>query len=73
MIQIPWQSLDTDTLSRLLEEIVTRDGTDYGVNEKSTWERLQQARSALETGRAVLVWNEETETASLVEYRVFSD
>ena len=29
-MHIPWDALDAETLTRLLSEIVTRDGTDYG-------------------------------------------
>jgi uncharacterized protein YheU (UPF0270 family) len=66
MITVPWQSLEVETLDSLLEEIVTRDGTDYGIAEKSTTEKLTRARNQLRSGFAVLVWNPESESASLV-------
>lgn len=66
MVVIPWQSLAPETLDSLLEEIVTRDGTDYGAVEKSTAQKQRVARHQLEAGIAVLLWNDETETASLV-------
>ncbi len=66
MIAIPWESLAPETLDSLLEEIVTRDGTDYGVMEKSTAHKRMRARERLESGLAVLVWNSKTATASLV-------
>jgi len=72
MIEIPWQNVAADTLNLLLEEIVTRDGTDYGVVEKTVAQRLEEARTSLQKGRAMLVWDETTESASLVERRALS-
>lgn len=65
-MQVPWRSLPADTLDRLLEEIVTRDGTDYGGVEKSTMQKVTLARNQLQSGHAVLFWNAELESASLV-------
>ena len=59
-------SLDAITLDKLLEEIVTRDGTDYGVVEKSTLQKVTGARNQLKGGYAILIWNRESESASLV-------
>lgn len=73
MIEIPWQKLPEDTLSRLLEEIVTRDGTDYGVRERTVEERLQEARTSLRENRAVLAWDEDSESASLVDPEQLTD
>lgn len=66
MIAIPWESLAPETLDALLGEIVTRDGTDYGAVERSTAQKRLHARRQLETGHAVLIWDSETGTASLV-------
>ena len=66
MIVIPWQSVPADTLDAMLEEIVTRDGTDYGAVEKSTAQKQLTARRQLEAGYVLLLWNDETESASLV-------
>lgn len=58
--------MDSDTLDRLLSELVTRDGTDYGRREHSTAEKVAAARRSLEKGRAYLMWDSESETAALV-------
>jgi len=65
-VEIPWQELDSETLDRMLSELVTRDGTDYGARERTTEEKVENARKALAAGRALLYWNEELESASLV-------
>ena len=41
---VPWQSLDPDTLQNLLEEFVSRDGTDYGEQELSLAQKAEQIR-----------------------------
>lgn len=51
----------------MLEEIVTRDGTDYGATEKPVSVRLEEAMNSLREGRALLAWDEESESASLVD------
>ena len=66
MIEIPWKSLPPETLDALLEEIVTRDGTDYGAVEKTTAQKQLMARRQLEAGYVLLLWNDESESASLV-------
>ena len=65
-MEIPWQEMDQQTLMRLLSELVTRDGTDYGRVEVSTDAKVNKVLSQLKSGSAVLLWNEETESASLV-------
>ena len=64
-MEIPYQSLKKDILAEMLKEIVTRDGTDYGVEEKTVEAKVASALRSLEQGKACLYWDEETETASL--------
>ena len=67
MVQrIPLDALEPDTLEALLGEIVTRDGTDYGDVETPTATRVAQLRRELESGRAVLVFDEESESCSVL-------
>lgn len=65
-MKIPWQELSSETLDSLLEEIVTRDGTDYGAQEKTTEQKVTLARNQLKSGLAVLYWNTELESATLL-------
>lgn len=64
-MEIPWKALDEKVLERLLEEVVTRDGTDYGANEKTRQQKIAEARKALQTGKAVLQWDADLESASI--------
>lgn len=53
---IPWQQLQTDTLNNLLEDFVTRDGSDNG-DETPVNVRIERARRALEKGTAVILFD----------------
>ena len=64
-MQIPYQSLDPNTLNELIKDIVTRDGTDYGFEETSVEQRIASVKSALEQGHAYLFWDTNTESISL--------
>lgn len=64
-MEIPYQSLNPQILTEMLKEIVTRDGTDYGLEEKTLEEKVSAALNAIEQGKAYLHWDVESETASL--------
>jgi len=66
MIIIPFADLERDTLLTLLEEIVTRDGTDYGVVELSTERKVEQVLHQLQKGLACLMYDNETQSCSVV-------
>lgn len=51
---IPHDLLEAETLTRLLEDFVTREGTDNG-DETPLDTRVARARHALEKGRALIL------------------
>ena len=53
-------------LRALVEEFVTRDGTDYGAREKSLDEKVADVTRQLERGEVRIVFDPETESATLV-------
>jgi uncharacterized protein YheU (UPF0270 family) len=65
-MQVPWDRLEPETLTNLIEEFVTRDGTDYGTHEASVAAKVAQVRRQLQRGEAVIVFDEETETCNIV-------
>lgn len=69
---IPYDSLDPDTLENVLNDIVSRDGTDYGNYDLSVEQKREQALKALRGGRAVLVFDTESETIQLVDKQSLS-
>jgi uncharacterized protein len=65
-IHIPIEALEPETLLRMLQDFVTRDGTDYGEVETALETKIQQVRSALEKGHAVIVFDESSETFTIL-------
>lgn len=63
---IPHDQLETETLVALIEEFVTRDGTDYGVQEMSLGEKVCQVKRQLENGNAVILFSESTGLCNIV-------
>ncbi len=53
---IPHNQLEPDTLTRLIEDFVTRDGTDNG-DETPLQTRVERVRRALDKGQAVIVFD----------------
>ncbi len=62
---IPHQELSPDALQALVEEFVTRSGTDYGNCETSLTEKVQQVVQQLENGEAVIVYDATMETCNI--------
>ena len=69
-MEIPFAALAPDTLRRLIEEFVTRDGTDNGDLDHSLEERVLAVRRQLEKAEAVIGFDPETESCSIVERRL---
>lgn len=61
---IPHDLIEADTLTRLLEDFVTREGTDNG-DETPLETRVSRARRALEKGQAVIVFDPDSQQCQL--------
>ena len=62
---IPPNMLDPDTLVRLIEDFVTREGTDNG-DDTPLETRVQRVRHALDKGVAVIVFDPLSEQCQLM-------
>ncbi len=65
-VEVPYTELSAEALHGLMQEFVTRDGTDYGVKERPLASKLAQLRTLLERGEARVVFDPETGTANIV-------
>jgi uncharacterized protein YheU (UPF0270 family) len=63
---IPPQSLSTEALQGLIEEFITREGTDYGWEEVPLSTKVEQVRRQIERGDVVIVFDTASETVSLL-------
>ncbi len=62
---IPHQMLEADTLTHLLEDFVTRDGTDNG-DDTPLDIRVERARHALKKGQAVIAFDPDSQQCQLM-------
>jgi len=53
-------------MHRLVEEFVTRDGTDYGAVERTLREKMRDVVAQLERGDVVIVYDAASETTTIV-------
>lgn len=65
-MHIPHDLLDADTLQALIEEFVTREGTDYGGPEVDLSGKVAQIRAQLARGEAVITFDADSGTCNIV-------
>ena len=65
-VQIPFEKLSHKALDGLIGEFVTRDGTDYGIEERSLEEKKSATRRQLDSGEIVIVFDPVTETSNII-------
>ncbi|HQP25720.1 MAG: hypothetical protein BWX99_00986 [Deltaproteobacteria bacterium ADurb.Bin151] len=62
---IPVNKLSGGALKGVIEEFISRCGTDYGAIEASLETSIRQVKAKLKSGSAVLVYDDETETTNI--------
>lgn len=65
-VELDPQQLSPGALRGLVEEYVTREGTDYGQGDWSLEDKVSQVFQQLESGEARIVFDLEAESASIV-------
>ncbi len=63
--KIPVSKLSPEALRGVIEEFISRDGTDYGEIEVPMETKFRQAKYKLESGLAILVFDDESETTNI--------
>lgn len=61
MLIIPYHQLSIDALRGLVEEFVTRDGTELTTAER----KIEQVIKALEQGQALIYYDEDEQTTDI--------
>jgi uncharacterized protein len=69
---VPQQRLSPEALLGVIDEFLTREGTDYGHLEHSIETKRAQVRAQIDRGDVVIVFDADTETCNLVMRRELS-
>ncbi len=62
---IPYKELSPEALRGVLEEYVSREGTDYGHATFSLAQKVAAVHRMLETGQAVIVFDPDTQSCNI--------
>ncbi len=65
-VKIPYDQLSPEALQGVVEEFVTRDGTDYGEEEIPMETKIAQVLAQLRSGKAVIVFDQETDSGTIL-------
>ena len=64
-MEIPWESLADATLQNLIEDFVTREGTEYGASEVPLARKVAQVRAQLRAGSVYISFDPRMETTTI--------
>ena len=67
VVKIPYGQLSPEALQGVIEEFVTRDGTDYGKIEVPLETKINHVLNQLKSGKAVIVFDPESETCNILK------
>ena len=68
---IPYDQLSQETLDALLEEFITREGTDYGAVEIPLDVKLNQLIRQIKKGEVLIVFDSASESTTLMTLQDF--
>jgi uncharacterized protein YheU (UPF0270 family) len=71
MLEIPSERLSADALSNLIEDFVTRSGRNHDQDEFSAEQMIGQVQNQLDTGRLIIVFDEEIKSCTIMERNAF--
>ncbi len=63
---IPYQDIQPETLTQLIEHFVLREGTEYGEHDISLADKVTQVREQLASGQVVIVYSELHESVNII-------
>jgi hypothetical protein len=68
-IEVPYERLDPDTLRKMIQEFVTRDGADWGEAGCMLEDKVEQVLRQLRSGKVKVVFDLASQTANIVVSR----
>ncbi len=64
-INIPWQALSPEALAGVIDEYISREGTDYGQRDYSLAQKRDQVMAQLRQGLVVINFDPDTGSTNL--------
>lgn len=65
-VEVPWERLEKDVLHKLIEEFVSREGTEYGEAEVGLSTKVNQVIGQLKEKKATITFDPETQTTHII-------
>ena len=65
-VEVPFERIDPDTLQRMIQEFVTRDGADWADAGCTLEEKVAQVLRQLHSREAKVVFDLESQTANII-------
>lgn len=65
-VEVPYQQLEQDTLQRLIEEFVSRDGSNWGDVDGALERKVAQVMAQLRAKRARVVFDLTSQTTNII-------
>lgn len=68
-VVVPWEQLSPDALRGIIEEFVSREATEYGMQDVEFETKVAQVRAQIERGEVVVLFDPRRGTANLAPAR----
>ena len=68
-MEIPHSQLSTEALRAIIEEFISREGSDYGPGEYSLEDKVVHVMKQLERGEVSVTFDAKSDTCNLVSIR----
>ncbi len=65
-VKIDYKQLSDEALNGVIEEFVSRDGTDYGEKEVTLESKINQVMNQLQQKKAYIVFDNETQSCTIL-------
>ena len=69
---IPYDAISADALESLIQDLATREGTDYGESELPVHKKVEELHSLLVKGELLISYDEKTQSCGLISREEFN-
>ena len=66
VVLVPYDQLSPGTLEAIIEEFVTREGTDYGETDIPFERKIERVKREIKTGRALIVFDTSMQSCNIL-------